>query len=136
MGEPHVTDEDAVPEFAGFTRDTGIALLDRAADIGLLTQLGGGYYKIHPALPWYFTTLFTTAYGPAGDPAAQRAARAYAKAIGLLGDFFHNHAESGHAVQVHRSAASRGSQPAARAGSRPRRRALAHSRRLSEPQRR
>ena len=68
MGDPSTAGEDAVPELAGLDRDAGIALLDRAADIGLLTSLGGGYYQIHPALPWYFTTLFTTTYGQPGQP--------------------------------------------------------------------
>ena len=68
MGDPDTAGEDAVPELAGLDRDAGIALLDRAADIGLLTSLGGGYYQIHPALPWYFTTLFTTTYGQPGEP--------------------------------------------------------------------
>ena len=90
MGDPEIVGEDAVPELAGLDRDTGIALLDRAADIGLLTSLGGGYYQIHPALPWYFTTLFTTTYGQPGQPAAGRAARAYAIAIGKLGDYYHD----------------------------------------------
>ena len=58
------------PELAGLDREAAIALLDRAAGIGLLESLGGGYYRIHPALPWYFTTLFTTSYGPPGSPAA------------------------------------------------------------------
>jgi tetratricopeptide (TPR) repeat protein len=100
MGNSEMAGEDAVPELARFDRDTGIDLLDRAADIGLLTSLGGGYYQIHPALPWYFTTLFTATYGPAGDPAAQRAARAYAKAIGMLGDYYVNEAASGRTAQI------------------------------------
>ena len=58
----------------GWTATPAIALLDRAADIGLLTSLGGGYYQIHPALPWYFTTLFTTTYGQA-RPASRRPRR-------------------------------------------------------------
>ena len=66
MGDPEAAGEDAVPELAGLDRDAGIALLDRAAGIGLLESLGGGYYQIHPALPWYFTTLYTTSKpGPA-----------------------------------------------------------------------
>ena len=32
-------------------------LLDRAAEIGLLTAHGGGYYAIHPAVPWFFRRL-------------------------------------------------------------------------------
>lgn len=38
-----------LPELTGLTEDVGIALLDRAAEVGLLTVLGGGYYSIHPA---------------------------------------------------------------------------------------
>ena len=41
-----------------------IALLDRAAEIGLLTAHGGGYYSIHPALPWFFKELFERHYQP------------------------------------------------------------------------
>jgi tetratricopeptide (TPR) repeat protein len=102
MGNPDVTGEDAVPELAGLTHDTWIALLERAADIGLLTSLGSGsgYYQIHPALPWYFTTLYTTTYGQEGEPAAQRAARAYTRAIGELGDYYWGQAQSGGAAQV------------------------------------
>jgi tetratricopeptide (TPR) repeat protein len=95
MGNPDKTGEDAVPELVALTREAGIALLDRAADIGLLTSLGGGYYHTHPALPWYFTALFTTTYGQASDASAQRATRAYTRAIGALGDYYLRLAEAG-----------------------------------------
>lgn len=100
MGDRDAVDEDVVPEVAGLDFDAGIALLDRAADIGLLASLGGGYYQIHPALPWYFTALFTATYGQAGDLAADRAARSYAKAIGVLGDIYLNEAQSGREERV------------------------------------
>jgi tetratricopeptide (TPR) repeat protein len=100
MGDPVIAGEDAVPELAGLGREAAIALLDRAAGIGLLESLGGGYYQIHPALPWYFTTLFTTSYGPATGPAAQGATRAYAKAIGSLGHHYVRQADQGYATQV------------------------------------
>jgi hypothetical protein len=100
MGQPGITGKHAVPELAGLTRDTGIALLDRTADIGLLTSLGGGYYQIHPALPWYFTTLFTSTYGQPDDPAARRAVRAYTTAIGELGSYYHEEAEDGRSAYV------------------------------------
>ena len=101
MGNRDVTgEEDAVPELAGLTREAAIALLDRAADIGLLASLGGGYYSIHPALPWYFTSLFSTTYGQPGEPAAQRAARAYTASISALGNYYNSQAESGRAAQV------------------------------------
>jgi hypothetical protein len=41
----------------GLTRERAIALLDRAAEVGLLAARGG-YYGIHPALPWYFRDQF------------------------------------------------------------------------------
>ncbi|HEY1347277.1 MAG TPA: tetratricopeptide repeat protein, partial [Streptosporangiaceae bacterium] len=102
MGDPDITGDDAVPELAGLDRDAGIALLDRAAGIGLLESLGAGsgYYQIHPALPWYFTTLYTTCYGPPEAPPAQRATRAYARAIGDLGGYYIRQAEEGRAALV------------------------------------
>ena len=100
MGNPDAAGEDAVPELAGLDRKAGIALLDQAAGIGLLESVGGGYYQIHPALPWYFTTLFTTSYGMPGDSAAQRATRAYTRAIGELGDYYHGQTEEGRAALV------------------------------------
>jgi len=100
MGDPEALGQDSVPELAGLDRDAVIGLLDRAAGIGLLESLGGGYYQIHPALPWYFTSLFTTSYGPPGTPAAQRAARAYTQAIGALGNYLFDQAEDGHAARV------------------------------------
>jgi tetratricopeptide (TPR) repeat protein len=54
---------EALPELRGLTREAGIHLLDRAAEIGLLTAHGGGYYSIHPALPWYFKALFDQYFG-------------------------------------------------------------------------
>ena len=38
MGDPNA--EWWLPELTGLTRETGIALLDRAAEVGLLTELG------------------------------------------------------------------------------------------------
>ena len=63
MGNPDA--EWCLPEVRSLTREAGIALLDRAAEIGLLTPHGGGYYSIHPALPWYFKSLFDQYYPPA-----------------------------------------------------------------------
>ena len=100
MGNQDALGDDAVPELATLDRETGTALLDRAAGIGLLESLGHGYYRIHPALPWYFTTLFTTAYGQPHTPGAKRAARAYTRAIGALGNHYHRQAEEGREAQV------------------------------------
>jgi tetratricopeptide (TPR) repeat protein len=65
------------------TREDGSRLLDRAAEVGLLTAHGGGYYSIHPALPWFFRKLFE-------DQDAEERERAlwnYAEAFRSLGDF-------------------------------------------------
>jgi len=86
MGDADQCEADAVPELAGLDPDTtGTALFDRATDIGLLTSLGGHFYRIHPALPWYFSDLFASTYGEQGTPSAQRAMRAYARVMGELG---------------------------------------------------
>ncbi len=46
-----------LPGIEGLSREEWIGLLDRAADIGLLTAHGEGYYSIHPALPWFLKSL-------------------------------------------------------------------------------
>jgi tetratricopeptide (TPR) repeat protein len=73
----------------GMTRKSGVALLDRAAEIGLLEARGDGYYGIHPALPWYFRAQFER-YFPEGADAADRARRGFAGAMGEIGCFYHN----------------------------------------------
>jgi len=70
MGEPKA--QWCLPEVRGLIREESIALLNRASEVGLLTAYGGGYYGIHPALPWFFKDLFDRHY-PAGDLAAERA---------------------------------------------------------------
>ena len=76
-----------LPAVRGLTREVGIALLDRAAEIGLLTGLGGGYYTIHPALPWYFKSLFEQYYPTQEQQKA--ATRIFVEAIGALGSYYH-----------------------------------------------
>ena len=100
MGDPDIASEEAVPQLAALTREAVVALLDRAADIGLLSPLGGGYYQIHPALPWYFTTLYAAAYGPPGTPAATQATRAYTHTLAWVGHYYRNQHETGRADPV------------------------------------
>lgn len=94
MGDPE--EEWCLPELRGLSREAGIALLNRAAEIGLLTAHGGGYYTIHPALPWFFKDLFDTHYPASSDPQAQSAnpqlaaTRAFAEAMSALGDHYIN----------------------------------------------
>ena len=82
-----------------------MALLDRAAEVGLLTAHGNGRYAIHPALPWFFKELFDAHY-PAGAerpgrlPGSQQsAAQAFVEAIGRLGNLY------AHAYNLDKSAA-------------------------------
>lgn len=90
MGHP---DSPApVPALAGLTYQAGIALLDQAADLGLLTAYGGGYYQIHPALPWYFRRLFTTHH-----TTATAVTTAYTAAVADLGRYYHDQYGQGQA---------------------------------------
>ncbi len=89
MGEPEAS--WCLPEVRGLSRDDGIALLDRAAEVGLLRRQGGGYYGIHPALPWFFRGLFERFY--AGSKEA--AVRAFVEAMGELGNYYWRQYEDG-----------------------------------------
>lgn len=71
-------------EVRSMDHKAGIALLDRAAEVGLLTAYGGGYYSIHPALPWFFKKMFDEYYGDS----VQRAERAFVEAVGEMGDYY------------------------------------------------
>jgi hypothetical protein len=80
MGDPGF--DWCLPELRGLTREAGISLLDRAAEVGLLTARGGGGYSIHPALQWFLRRLFDRLYSGARTAAT----RAYVEAIGAVGD--------------------------------------------------
>ncbi|MDB4872941.1 MAG: hypothetical protein JWL97_3945, partial [Gemmatimonadales bacterium] len=52
---------EAVPErFTGYDAADWVRILDAAAGVGLLTGLGGGMYRIHPALPAYLADRWRT----------------------------------------------------------------------------
>jgi hypothetical protein len=93
--------EWSLPEVRGLTREAGVALLDRAAEVGLLTSHGSGYYSIHPVLPWYFKAHFDAYYPdqihPLDSPPVQPAPalRAFVNAMGRLGDFYTQKYEEG-----------------------------------------
>ena len=90
MGDPE--SEWCLNEIRDLTREMGISLLDRAAEVGLLTAHGGGYYSIHPALPWFFRELFQKHYSDSSDedaePPARRAERALVEAMAELGNYY------------------------------------------------
>jgi len=96
MGTP--AEPWCVPEVRGLTGEAGIALLDRAAEIGLLTAVGGGYYRIHPAVPWFFRGLFEQHYSsPCGgvEGPGMHATRAFVEAMGVLGNIYHDMSQEG-----------------------------------------
>ena len=75
MGDPE--SEWCLLEVRGMTREISIALLDRAAEIGLLTPLSHGYYAVHPALPWFFRNMFKEYY----SSSELKASRAFVEAM-------------------------------------------------------
>jgi tetratricopeptide (TPR) repeat protein len=89
MGEPDFPDSP-VAAVAELDRAHGIALLDRAAETGLLTSRGHGYYAVHPAIPWHLRRLFEHYYGLPATPAAQHAIHGWTAAISVMGDYWHN----------------------------------------------
>jgi len=87
MGEGN----NALPELQGKSKDNLMRLLDQAREAGLLTHLGGTWYNIHPALPWFLRQLFDRYYdGQDGRSTAEAALRAWANAISALGSFYHH----------------------------------------------
>ncbi len=83
--------DHALPEVQGKAEAHLSGLLERAAETGLLTQIGPAYYAIHPALPWFLRQLFAGHYdGQDGRSRAETALRAWVEAIGGLGSYYHD----------------------------------------------
>ncbi len=77
-------------------RASGIALLNRVAEIGLLIALSGGYYVIHPAVPWFLKTEFDTFYrSDAPDHSRTDAIRAYVEAMSNWANYYHDRYQEG-----------------------------------------
>jgi len=68
---------------ASITPEAATRLLERAAEVGLLTAHGGRGYSIHPVLPWFFRGLFEQQ----DNVARKHALRAYIEAMATLGNF-------------------------------------------------
>ncbi len=50
--------EQVPARFRGVSRDDWLGVLDRAVHVGLLTELPGGMYEVHPALPAFLVALW------------------------------------------------------------------------------
>jgi tetratricopeptide (TPR) repeat protein len=92
MGDPKK--EWCLVDIRGVTREQWISLLDSAAEVGLLTVHGAGRYAIHPAVPWFFKTLFDKHYPAPLNPRPPTpnpqlgVARAFVEAMGDLGRYY------------------------------------------------
>ncbi|MGZ8215971.1 CHAT domain-containing protein [Methylomagnum sp.] len=88
--------EYALPELQTQDGDKLTGLLSRACEVGLLTPIGGTWYGIHPALPWFLRQVFERHFdGQAGHSGAEAALRAWVEAVGGLGDYYHNQFNEG-----------------------------------------
>jgi tetratricopeptide (TPR) repeat protein len=95
MGLPGIPG-GSVATLAGLDRDHAVTLLDRAAETGLLTSYGGGYYAVHPAVPWHLRRLFERHYGSSDSPTAQHTIHAWAAAVSGFSDLCHELYGDGH----------------------------------------
>ena len=77
-------------------------LLQRATEIGLLTHLGGTWYTIHPALPWFLRQVFARHYdGNDGHSTAEAALLAWVEAMGDLSNDYHRQFFNGNQEVIH-----------------------------------
>lgn len=83
------------PEVYQQVRLAKTSLLDRAVEIGLLTSLGQGAYRIHPVLPWYFKKLFEQTYPMEHSEEVNRFVYIFVDAMSLYGAYYHTLYQSG-----------------------------------------
>ncbi|WP_181362148.1 CHAT domain-containing protein, partial [Streptomyces sp. MA5143a] len=87
-----------IPEkFRGLSNSEWTSLLDRAAGVGLLTPLGAGMYRIHPALPAYLAAHWRTHAPDTYRDQHTTATRALLDAHAVLGDWLLQQLNSGDA---------------------------------------
>ncbi|MEE8504774.1 MAG: hypothetical protein V3S40_00990 [Kiloniellales bacterium] len=94
-----ISSQEDVPErFAGVTKARWAAALAAAAvGVGLLTALGGGTYRLHPALPAYLGAQWRAAAGEAFEAERQAALRALLNAYAKFGAWLNGQIEGGSA---------------------------------------
>jgi tetratricopeptide (TPR) repeat protein len=103
-----ITDEDVlaafsgvegVPaRFAGVTKDQWSGVLEDAARVGLLTGIGAGMYRIHPALPGYMTAAWQAEDPDAWQQEQAAATNALCAACAAFSDWLTGQTESGDAA--------------------------------------
>ena len=85
------------PRFAGVTPEEWSALLDRLAGIGVLTALGAGMYRLHPALPSYLTAEWRRSAGTDFAAEQEAAEQALLAAYAGFGDWLYQQIQGGSA---------------------------------------
>ena len=89
---------DDVPQrFRGVGREAWGEVLDAAAGAGLLTPLGAGMYRLHPALPAYLAARWRTDEGAGYDDQRAAATRALLSAYAAFGSWLLQQTDSGDA---------------------------------------
>jgi len=89
---------DGVPQrFRGASWETWGEVLDAAAGAGLLTRLGGGMYRIHPALPAYLAARWHAEEDAGYDGQRAAATRALLSAYAAFGHWLLRQINSGDA---------------------------------------
>jgi tetratricopeptide (TPR) repeat protein len=89
---------ESVPQrFLGVSTKTWAEVLHAAAWAGLLTGLGGGMYRIHPALPAYLAARWRTEEPEGYDGQRANATSALLSAYAALGDWLRRQIDSGDA---------------------------------------
>ncbi|KAA9373900.1 tetratricopeptide repeat protein [Microbispora cellulosiformans] len=83
--------------FRGRSRDDWRRVLDRATAVGLLTSLGGGMYRIHPALPYYLIGRWRLDHPDRFDEQHAAATRALLNAYAVLSIRLHQQISGGDA---------------------------------------
>ncbi|OLT30517.1 hypothetical protein BJF83_24720 [Nocardiopsis sp. CNR-923] len=84
-------------QFQGRTDDGWERLLERAAGIGLLTGMGAGVYRMHPALPAYLADLWRTTHPDVFTAQQEATARALLDAFAYLSAWLHQQIRGGNA---------------------------------------
>lgn len=89
--------ERFIPELSDLSIEATTNLLDRAAEVGLLTKVGNVLYNIHPALPWFFKKLFDKYY----RDSSKNATHAFVNVISISGSYFADQFSEGGLEMIH-----------------------------------
>ncbi len=94
-----LSDEKGVPDrFAGTSREEWAVVLQDGARVGLLSWIGAGMYRIHPALPGYLAAAWREGNPEGYDREREAAEQALRAACAVLGRWLTGQVESGNAA--------------------------------------